>query len=117
MPALFLRWLLNTVALWAVSELYSGVWFAEGSTLLDYLVAGLLLGLANALIRPLLLLLTLPLNLLTLGLFTLAVNAFVLWLVAWATALEVEGFWGAFWGALLLSIVSFVLNLLIKENR
>ena len=105
------------MALWVVSELYSGVWFSEGSTLLDYLVAGLVLGLANALIRPLLLLLTLPLNLLTLGLFTLVVNALVLWLVAWASALEVQGFWGALWGAILLSIVSFALNLLIKEDR
>lgn len=117
MRALLLRWLLNTFALWVVSELYSGVSFAPGSTLLDYLVAGLLLGLANALIRPLLLLLTLPLNLLTLGLFTLVVNAFVLWLVAWATALDVRGFWAALWGAILLSIVSFALNLLIKEDR
>ncbi len=116
MRALLLRWLVNTLALWVVSELYAGVYFAPESGLDDYLVAGLVLGLANALIRPVLLLLTLPLNLLTLGLFTLVVNALVLWLVAFATPLEVRGFTGALIGALLLALVSFALNLLIKED-
>ncbi len=115
MRTLLLRWLLNTLALWLVSQLYAGVSFAPGSTLADALVAGLVLGLANALIRPILLLLTLPLNLLTLGLFTLVVNAAVLSLVAWATALEVRGFGAALVGAILLSLVSFGLNLLIQD--
>ena len=108
-----IRWILNTLALWVVAQLYGGVNFATGSALADYLIAGLVLGLANALVRPLLLLLTLPLNLLTLGLFTLVVNALVLLLVAEATALEVVGFSGAFWGALLLSVVSWLLDLLL----
>ncbi|HGY10054.1 MAG TPA: phage holin family protein [Oceanithermus profundus] len=108
-----IRWILNTLALWVVAQLYGGVNFATGSALADYLIAGLVLGLANALVRPLLLLLTLPLNLLTLGLFTLVVNALVLLLVAEATALEVVGFAGAFWGALLLSVVSWLLDLLL----
>jgi putative membrane protein len=105
-----LRWLLNTLALWVVAQLYGGVNFAPGSTLSDYLIAGLVLGLANALVRPLLLLLTLPLNLLTLGLFTLVVNALVLLLVADFTRLAVHGFSGAFWGALILSLVSWALS-------
>ncbi len=111
------RWLLNTLALWLVAQLYGGVNFASSSTLGDYLIAGLVLGLANALVRPLLLLFTLPLNLLTLGLFTLVVNALVLLLVAQATALEVEGFGGAFWGALLLSVVSWLLNIIFGDRR
>ncbi len=110
MRAFLARLLLNTAALWITSQLYGGVNFAAGSDLLDYLVAGLIFGLANALVRPVLLLLTLPINLLTLGLFTLVVNALVLLLVAQATALEVVGFSGAFWGALILSLVSYVLN-------
>ncbi len=114
MRALLLRWILNAAALWLVSELYPGVAFAPGSGLADVLVAGLVLGLANALVRPILLLLTLPLNLLTLGLFTLVVNAVVLELVAYATALEVHGFGAALVGALLLSLVGFALNLLIE---
>lgn len=112
-----IRWMLNTLALWVVAQLYGGVNFAPGSTLADYLVAGLVLGFANALVRPLLLLLTLPLNLLTLGLFTLVVNALVLLLVAQTTALQVVGFGGAFWGAILLSLVSWALDVVFGEER
>ncbi len=104
------RWLLNALALWLLAQLYSGVYFAPGSGLADYLVAGLVLGLANALVRPLLLLFTLPLNLLTLGLFTLVVNALVLLVVANTTSLAVHGFSGAFWGAVILSIISWILS-------
>ena len=110
------RWILNSAALWVLTQLYSGVYFAPDSNLADYLLAGLVLGLANALVRPLLLLLTLPLNLLTLGLFTLVVNALVLLLVANFTSLAVRGFAGAFWGALLLSIVSWVLTVIFDPK-
>ncbi len=116
MSKLLIRWLLNTLALWLVAQLYSGVYFAPGSGLADYLVAGLVLGLANALVRPLLLLLTLPLNLITLGLFTLVVNALVLLLVADVTKLAVHGFSGAFWGALLLSIFSWALSVIVTDD-
>ncbi len=115
MRGFLLRWVLNTLALWILSELYSGVDFPPGAGLGDYLLAGLLLGLANALIRPVLLLLTLPLNVLTLGLFTLVINGLMLLLVAAFTALEVHGFLAAVVGALLLSVISFALNLLIGE--
>ncbi len=115
MRGFLIRWLLNTLALWVLSEIYPGVDFAPGAGLGDYLLAGLLLGLANALIRPVLLLLTLPLNVLTLGLFTLVINALMLLLVAAFTALEVHGFLAAVVGALLLSIISFALNLLSNE--
>lgn len=117
MRGFLLRLLLNSVALWIVAQLYSGVFFAPGSGLLDYLVAGLILGLANALIRPILLLLTLPLNLVTLGLFTLVVNAVVLVLVASFTHLEVRGFGGAFIGAIILAIVSYLLNTLVGDRK
>ncbi|ADH62044.1 MAG: phage holin family protein [Deinococcota bacterium] len=117
MRGFLLRLLLNSVALWIVAQLYSGVFFAPGSGLLDYLVAGLILGLANALIRPILLLLTLPLNLVTLGLFTLVVNAVVLVLVASFTNLEVRGFGGAFIGAIILAIVSYLLNTLVGDRK
>lgn len=113
--ALLARLLLNTLALWLVASLYPGIYFAPGAGLLDYLVAGALWGLANALLRPLLLFLTLPLNLLTLGLFTLVVNAFVLYLVAQATLLKVQGFAGAFVGALLLSLASLFLSWLFRD--
>lgn len=115
MRKLLARLLLNTLALWLVSLLYSGVSFAQGAGLADYLVAGTIWGVANAFLRPLLLFLTLPLNLLTLGLFTLVVNGVVLYLVAQATALEVNGLASAVVGALILSLVSLVLNWLLAD--
>jgi len=109
------RWALNTIALWVVSQIYGGVSFRAGAGLADFLLAGLVLGLANALIRPVLLFITLPLNLLTLGLFTFVVNAVILYLVAALTPLEVHGPFAALVGAVLLSIVSFGLSLLVRE--
>ena len=78
-------------------------------------MAGAIWGLANALIRPVLLLLALPLNLLTLGLFTLVVNGVILYLVAQVTALEVQSFPSALVGAILLSLVSLALNWLFRD--
>ena len=115
MRNLFARLLLNTVALWFLTLLYPGVYFPAGAGLLDYLVAGAVWGLANALVRPVLLFLTLPLNLLTLGLFTLVVNGLVLFLVAAVTPLEVAGFGAALVGALVLSLVSLVLSWALKD--
>lgn len=115
MRNLLARLLLNTLALWVVSLAYPGVSFPREAGLLDYLVAGAVWGLVNALLRPLLLLLTLPLNLMTLGLFTLVVNGIVLYLVAEATALEVHGFTGALIGALILSLVSLLLTWLLRD--
>ena len=98
-----------------MSLLYQGVAFAPGAGLADYLVAGAIWGLANALIRPVFLFLTLPLNVLTLGLFTLVINGAILYLVAQVTALEVQNFASAFVGALLLSLVSLGLNWLFRD--
>ena len=110
MRNLFARLLLNTVALWFLTLLYPGVYFRAGAGLLDYLVAGAVWGLANALVRPVLLFLTLPLNLLT-----LVVNGLVLFLVAAVTPLEVAGFGAALVGALVLSLVSLVLSWALKD--
>jgi putative membrane protein len=116
MRDLLLRLIINTLALWVVSSLYGGVGFAPGSGLGDYLVAGVVLGLVNTFIRPVLLVLTLPINFLSLGLFTLVVNAVVLLIVAGLTSLNVSGFVGAVVGALLLTIVSYLLNLIFAER-
>ncbi len=116
MRGFLIRWALNTIALWVVSQIYPGVSFRVGAGLMDFLLAGLVLGLANALVRPILLLITLPLNLLTLGLFTLVINALILYLVAALTALDVRGFLAALIGAVLLSVVSFGLSLLVRER-
>lgn len=104
------RWLVNTVAVLVAANVIRGI---EYETVAALLVASLLLGILNALLRPLLLLLSLPLVLVTLGLFTLVINALLLMLVGQLViAFHVEGFWAAFWGGLVISIVSMILNTL-----
>jgi len=105
-----IRWLVNALALYLVTRVYEGVSFVPGADVGSILIAALVLGVVNALIRPVLLLLSLPVNLLTLGLFTLVVNGVVLWLVANVTALNVSGFGAAVIGAVVLAVVSWVLD-------
>lgn len=107
------RLLVNALALYLLTQVYGGVTFAPGADVGSIVIAALVMGIVNALIRPVLLLLSLPINVLTLGLFTLVVNAVVLWLVASVTALNVNGFGGAFIGALVLAVISWVLDHLV----
>ena len=104
-----IKLLLNALALWLTTRLYGGVYFERGGVW-DVLFAALALGLVNALIRPLLLLLSLPITVLTLGLFTLVVNGVVLSLVAGLTRLNVSGFGAAIVGALILTVVNWALD-------
>jgi putative membrane protein len=120
MRKLLLRWLINAVAVYAAISLIPGV-SAEGGWGV-YLWMALLLGLANALIAPIIKMLTCPLIILTLGLFTLVINGLMLWLASvlasmLGIAFYVEGFGAAFWGALVISVVSFVLSVLTGVHR
>lgn len=110
-----LRVILNAVALWVTAELGLGIAFAR-SSLGDVLLTALVLGLVNTLVRPVMILLTLPLTLMTMGLFLLVVNAIALWLVAAVTPLQVDGFGGAILGALVLTIISWALARLAAGN-
>ncbi len=115
MPGFLLKWLVNTVALFVVVQVVPGVSVARWQTLL---AGALVLGLLNAFFRPVLLLFTLPVNVLTLGLFTLVVNALVFYLAAWLVkGFYVTGFWSSFVAALVFSVVSFFLNLLLNSDR
>lgn len=115
MRQLLIRWVINILAVFVATQLIPGVYATNG---LSLAVVALVLGLVNALLRPLLILLTCPLVLLTLGLFVLVINALLFRLAAWLTpGFYVEGFWAAFWGALLVSLVSLVLNLLVGEEE
>ncbi|MDV6373888.1 phage holin family protein [Deinococcus arenicola] len=105
-----LRLLVNALALYLLTQVYSGVFFEGNAGVGSVLIAALVMGIVNALIRPVLLLLSLPLTLLTLGLFTLVVNGVVLSLVAAITALDVAGFGAAIVGALILTIISWLLD-------
>ena len=115
-----IRLLITAAALWAAARLVPGIAY-EGGWLGLVLVA-LVFGVLNAFIRPILGLLTCPLQILTLGLFTLVLNAVMLLLtssVAGALGLQfsVAGFAPAFWGALIISIVSFLLSLFVKDEQ
>jgi putative membrane protein len=111
--ALLLRWLINAGTLLGIAYYLPGVGV---SGFYAALITALVLGLVNALIRPLLIVLTLPINILTLGLFTLVINALMFWFVATVVkGFDVAGFWPAFWGALILSIVSWIVGLFLKK--
>lgn len=114
MRGLVLRWILNAFAILLVAAVFkSGV---RVDSVGAALVAALLLGILNAVIRPVILLFTLPINILTLGLFTLVINGFMLAIVHDVVkGFYVNGFWGALLGALLLSIFSSILNGLVKD--
>jgi putative membrane protein len=103
-----LHWAITGFALWVASHVFKGIQFSSTSSLV---VSALLLGLANAIVRPLLVLLTLPLTLLTFGLFLLVINALMLLLVAKVVnGFKVDGFWRAFWASLFMSLLSVVLG-------
>ena len=112
---LILLWILNAVALLVVAYLLPSIHVASfGSALL----AALLLGLVNAVVRPVLLLLTLPVTLLTLGLFIFVLNGLMFWLAgSLIDGFAVGGFWAAFFGSLLYSIVSWALSGLLVSGK
>jgi putative membrane protein len=114
MQGLLIRWALNAFALWLVDQLVAGIHVAGAASLF---FAALVLGVLNALLRPLLLLVTLPINLLTLGLFTLVINGAMLRLAAAAVrGFTIESFGSAVLGALLLSVISFCINLFVADS-
>ena len=106
-----LHWAITAFGLWVASHVFKGLRFDGTSALV---VAALLLGLANAVLRPLLVVLTLPLTLVTFGLFLLVINALVLMLVArLVRGFHLDGFWIAFWAGIFMSLLSLVLGAFI----
>ena len=114
------RLIINAVALWLATRVIDGITFnGDWFTLV---LVGLLFGLLNAIVRPVLKLLTLPLMILSLGLFTFVLNAFMLWLTARVSeagglGFHVAGARPAFLGALFVTVVSFVLSLLVGPRQ
>ena len=109
-----IRLSLNALALLIVSTVIPGI---EVRGVLPALAAAFFLGLVNAVVRPIILILTLPLTIVTLGLFIPVINAFLLKLVSlMIQGFEVHGFWSAVFGALLLSLVSGLLSLFINDR-
>jgi len=116
--------LINALALFAAAVVVKGVGVEEGrwAGWVVFAVVAVIFGLVNALIRPLLKMLTCSLILLTLGLFTLVINALMLWLTGAISqfldlGFYVDGFWSAFLGGLIVSVVSVVLNLIVRDEE
>ena len=118
---LLVRLIINALALWIAITLIPGFNF-EGSNV-SLLMIALIFGLVNALVRPVIVLLTCPLVLLTLGLFVLVINTIMLYLTIWLSrevfdlGLTSSGFWTTFLAAIVISIVSGVMSMLLKDER
>jgi putative membrane protein len=111
---LLLRWLILTSGIIIASYLLEGI---HVSGFFSAFLAAALLGIMNALFRPILILLTLPINILSLGLFTFVINALMLMLVSGViSGFEVHGFWTALLGSLIISIISWLLNSFISDR-
>ena len=112
---LVLVWLVNALALLALPYVFPGV---KVDTFGAALIAALALGLINALIRPLLILLTLPVTLLTVGLFIFVINGLLFWWVgSFVDGFHVSGFWSGFFGAIIYSIISWLLSALLPRKQ
>jgi putative membrane protein len=122
MTRFFLRWLINAVALYAAVALLNGHGITPISTnWLSFVWLALIFGLLNAFLKPLLNVLTCLFNILTLGLFTLVINTFLFWLTGiigtnFNIGFLVDGFWPAFLGGLIVSVVSIVLSMIFKDE-
>ncbi|BEQ15726.1 phage holin family protein [Desulfoferula mesophila] len=111
---LLFRWVVNALGLLFVSWLFDGI---QVNGVGWAFVAALFLGIFNALVRPVLILLTLPITVVTMGLFILVINALMLWLTGTLLAgFQVHGFWTAVGGALVLSVISLAANSLVGER-
>jgi putative membrane protein len=110
---LILRWIISALALLALPYVISGI---QLKSFYIALIAAVLLGLVNAVIRPILILLTLPVTVLTLGLFILVINGLLFWFVgSFVEGFHVSGFWAGFFGAILYSLITWAANALLLD--
>jgi len=121
-----LRVIINAVAIWLATLVLSGLEVVGGgdttTTVIVFLVVALVFGIVNAVVKPIVKLLALPLYVLTLGLFTVIVNAAMLWVTSWLSqrteyGLRIDNFGTAVLGALIISVVSFVLSVALKNRH
>ena len=110
---LIIRWLVNAIALIGIAYYLPGIGV---SSFYAALITALILGLLNAIIKPIIVFFTLPINILTLGLFTLVINTFLFWLAGtMVKGFSVVGFWSAFFGAIIMALVNWLLSGLLKR--
>ena len=114
MKGLLIRWVINALALILISQMIKGI---EVDHIAAAFVAAAVLGVINAVLRPILILLTLPITILTLGLFALVINGFMLYIAGTIVkGFHVSGFWPAVFGALFLSLISWIANAFISDR-
>jgi len=114
MKGFLVRWLVNALALVVVVYTIRGI---EVESLFATIVAALVLGIINTFFRPLIIVLTVPFSIATFGGFILIINGFLLWLVSKIVkGFTIQSFWAAFWGALVFSVISYLLNLWINQQ-
>ena len=114
MKGILIRWLLLTISIILTSYLVDGIYVAS---FFSALFAALVLGILNALFRPVLIVITLPINILTLGLFTFVINALLLKMVSGVVpGFYVYGFWSAVFGSLIISLVSWLLSSFVSDR-
>lgn len=124
MKNLIIRLLVNAIALAAASWLVSGITLqgaTTGKRVLTLLIVAAIFGLVNAIVKPVVKVLSFPLLILTLGLLTFVINAVMLWLTSWITGkldvqFHVDGFWAALWGALIISVVGMLINVVLPDK-
>ncbi len=116
MRGVLIKWLINSLAILIVTYIVRGI---EVASPITATVAALVLGIINAFLRPFIILITLPINIFTLGVFTFFINGFLFYITSKIVkGFVVTGFWPAFFGSLLFSTISFLLSLLVnKEGR
>ena len=116
MRGLLIKWIINSLAIIIVTYVVKGI---EVASPVAAIVAAFVLGIINAFLRPLIILITLPINIFAFGLFTFFINGFLFYAVSKIVkSFIITGFWPAFFGALLFSAISFLLSLVItKEGR
>ena len=111
MNRFLVRWFISSIALLIVVHIFSGV---SSQNILSLFIMALVLGFLNTFFRPLLVLLSLPLTIVSLGLFTLVINAIIFYIAAHlVSGIYIAGFWSAFWASILYSITTFFINSLV----
>ena len=119
---ILIRWAISAVAIFLTIRLLPGFYIEETNGFIAIIVAALILGLVNAIIRPILAFLSCGCIVATLGLFMLVINAFTLLLTSWicqslGIGFYIDGYWPAFLGSIVISIISFVLSLFLIDER
>jgi putative membrane protein len=111
---LLIRWLISTIAVGLTIYLLPGMQFS--GNWIELFIVALVLALVNTIVRPVVTILSCPLIILTLGLFSLVINALMLLLTDWLLpVITIDGFWTAFWASLLISLIAWVLNLFVHD--